>query len=167
MRGLYQIAELLTVCALIAQFNCGMYAQTPSNNGPGEQLHSFTPLSGDTLVKGSSLIVSADVSIQPSSLEAITFISTVTINKRRLRPFVTTLTQETPVGEVGGREVMSWNAHVPGPKQLSIRLQLEGVGQTSQSRFQFADITRRYPVSCNPKECWVIHKIQQFLGSCS
>ena len=163
MRGLCQITLSLITCGFIVQSCSSLYAQS----GPSEELHGFTPNSSDVLIKGTPLFVSADVTIHPSTLEAVTFISTITINKKRYEPFVTTLTRQTAAGGVAGSELMSWTTHVPGPKQISIRLQLEGVGQTSQSRFQFADITRDYSVSCNPKQFWLFRKIQQLFGSCS
>ncbi len=134
--------------------------------GPNAQLQSFTPNEGDVLTKGVPLTVKAKVSLIPSATESIEFTERLTVKKRRLHRYVTTLTPCTSAGCVTGNESPIWRIRVRGPKRISIRLQLTGLGKSSGKQFNFSDVTRTYSVQCNPKELWMLKRLHHFLGCC-
>ena len=142
-----------------------IHAQSPAD-GPDEQLYGFTPTEGQGLIKGELLTVSASIMLIPSQSEPIEFTNTITIKNHRY-VFKTLLSRRTPTSEVSGSEVIIVPTHVPGPKNISIRLQLTGTGQLSNTEYAFDDVTRIYQVRCNAKELWIVRIIHHVFGCCS
>lgn len=157
--------RLSLACIFLATSVVAIYAQSPSD-APNEQLYRFTPSEGQGLIKGEPLTVSASIMLSPSRSEPIKFTNIITVKKHRY-VFETVVSQQTPTSELSGSQVMSVPVHVPGPKRISIRLQLTGTGQLSNTKYVFDDITRTYRVTCSPRDPWAIRVIHHAFGCCS
>jgi hypothetical protein len=146
---------------------CG---QTPADIWPSEQLHQFLPGDGEVLTKGTTVRVSAAVTLYPSLTESVEYIGTIKVNGRRRRtngPFYSALTAQTPGNSETLSETLSWFVHVKGPKTMTVRLHLSGIGESSNATFQFADISRNYSVKCNSKEFVLFRWLDHLCGRCS
>jgi hypothetical protein len=161
------LVRVLIISAILIYSSVNLNGQAFQSGEPDEQLNSFSPNEADALIKGAPLSITANATLIPSLSEAVEFTSSITIKKHRFRPFVTVLTRRTAGSGVTGSEVMTWTTRVPGPKRISIRLQLTGVGESSGRKFTFADQTRTYSVQCNPKECWLLRRLHHIFGCCS
>jgi hypothetical protein len=147
-----------------------VHAQSSAANGPGEQLHEFLPSDGEVLTKGTTVTVSATVTLYPSPTEPVEYIGIIFVNGRRRSEdgqFDTVLTPLLPGSSENLNEALSWLVHVKGPKIMTVRLQLSGIGKSSQANFRFADLTRTYPVKCNPKAFVLFRLIERLFGCCS
>jgi hypothetical protein len=161
------LTRVVIVSTMLIYSSVSLHGQAPQPGEPDEQLHSFSPNEADALIEGAPLSITATATLIPSLSEAVEFTSSITLKKHRFRPFVTVLTQRTAGSGVTGSEVMTWTTRVPGPKRITIRLQLTGVGESSGRKFTFADLTRTYSVQCNPKECWLLRRLRHIFGCCS
>jgi hypothetical protein len=160
-------ARLLVIAILIVDSNACVHSQASESTGPSEQLVSFSPSEGSILVKGAPLSFTANVVLSPSTSESVKYVARLTVNRRRYRPFTTTLTQSTAQGSVNGTETITWDTRVLGPKHMTVRLDLSGIGQSSGVHFKFAEIRRIYSVKCNSKQWWPLRKLETLFGCCS
>ncbi len=159
-------SQIVIVFAIFINNSDTLQGQALQPGEPNAQLRSFTPNEGEVLIKGAPLSVTANVNLIPSASESVEFTGRITIKNRRFRPFVTVLTQSTTGSGVTGCEVMTWPTRVPGPKSITIRLELTGVGKSSGREFSFASLTRTYSVKCNPKEWWFLRRLHHMFGCC-
>jgi hypothetical protein len=133
---------------------------------PNEHLTSLSPTSGSVILTGSTVDLTAQVTFDPSPAEAVTLTTIFTVNGKRHRPFVTTLTPQQQGMSLSGSEAMIWPTHPPCSKHLTVRVQSKGIGLTSKATFEFFDISRTYPIRCNPKERWILKTIHKLFGCC-
>jgi hypothetical protein len=139
---------------------CSLYVHAESNtsHGPSERLHQFLPDGGTILTEGTTVQMTAVVSLTPSSLENAEFMAFLTVNGQRFRRYDTVLTPGAY-----GREKMYWWVRVSCPR-MAVRLQLLGVGKASGTQYSFLDITRRFRVRYSPGECWLCKVIRRLSG---
>jgi hypothetical protein len=159
----------IRLSVLVALSSVVLYGQPQTVNGPSEQLHEFSPSVGAVLIKGTTVRVSATVTLFPSMTESVEYIGAITINGRRRRrdgPFDTVLTPSTPEGSETVNETLSWFAHVNGPKLMTVRLKLSGTGKSSQTAFTFGDMTTTYQVRCNSGTFILFRLLDRLLGRC-
>lgn len=147
-----------------------LFAQTSTADGPSGQLGDILPGESQVLMMGSIVRVSATVTLQPSRTESTEYIGTITVNGQRRRdngPFDTVLTPPASGGSETVKETLSWFVHVRGPKIMKLRVQLRGIGISSHAAFQFADVTRQYPVKCDLRSSVFLRLIERLFGCCS
>lgn len=154
------------VAGLVIGSGISTSAQGPALTGPAEQMLSFSPVSGKDLVRGTTIRMSADVTLIPSSSDAVEYVSRLTVNKRIYRSFDTVLFPPAPLSNESMNETLTWFVHVAGPKKMTVRLQLTGMGSSPQTSFMFSDTERSYRVICNLRTFWPIRKLQEVFGTC-
>ena len=166
MIHLHQIPHALLLVAL----GGALYARPPEVSGPAVQLTDFLPADAQNLIKGTDVRVSAGITLVPSLAEPVEFISGITINgrsRRRDGRFDTVLLPPTPGGSETVNQTLTWFVKVKGPKRMTVRLRISGIGRSSQKVFTFADVTNVYAVHCNDKAFVLFRWFDRLLGFCS
>lgn len=163
VRGFVFIALCPGSCA-------SLFAQSAPTSDPSETLREFLPNEGEVATKGTTIRLSAAVTLNPSLIESVEYIGTIKVNGRRRREdgaFVTVLTPPGVGGQIHADETLSWFVGVNGPKKMTVRLELSGTGMSSHTHFQFADVTRTYSVRCSRKSFVLFRFIERLFGRCS
>ena len=165
-RGSIAMIYAVIVAGLAIASAISTSAQGPTVTGPAEQMLSFSPLTGKDLVRGTSIRMSADVALVPSSSDTVEYVSKLTVNRRVYRSFETVLLPPAPLSRESVNETLTWFVHIVGPKKMTVRLQLTGKGSAPRTSFIFSDTERTYRIICNPHTFWPIRKLQEVFGVC-
>ena len=149
--------------------SCGMnlLSQRPVAHGPMEEVTEIAPTDSARLTKGSKVQVEVKVSLTPSSIEDVEFISQLTVNERRYPKFDTVISAESATSVTRGSEAMRWTVRVPRGRKMMAQIHLWGLGRSSGTKYEFATMTETYRVICDPdgRAFWL--RIQRFFGCCS
>lgn len=157
----------LGVCVWALPCGVSLLPQNPATHGPVEQVTQIAPANGTILTKGSKVQVEVKVSLLPSSIEDVEFISQLTVNRRRYRKFDTVISAETDSSAIRGSEAMKWTVLVPHGRKMVAQIHLWGLGRSSGTRYEFATTTETYRVICDPNGWALWLRIQHFFGCCS
>lgn len=124
----------------------GAYAQSQEALKPSAQILSLLTNNGEVLIWGTTVPITASVTLSPDSVNAVKYTSLLTVNGRRYKPFITILTPGAR-----GKESMTWHVHATGPR-LVVRVQLCGLNISSGKKYVFDNISQEYPVKWPPKK---------------